>query len=108
MSTVASRTLAPRTQAFRTLDGSTVNLERTAIGTALGTDVLFPDSAGYSDARAIWNAMIERRPAAIVRCRDRDRRDQGGPLRRARTACCSACAAAATTSPATRVADGGL
>ena len=67
MSTVASRTLAPRTQAFRTLDGSTVNLERTVIGAALGTDVLFPDSAGYSDARAIWNAMIERQPAAIVR-----------------------------------------
>jgi len=67
MSTVASRTLAPRTQAFRTLDGSSVNLERTAIGAALGTDVLFPDSAGYSDARAIWNAMIERQPAAIVR-----------------------------------------
>jgi FAD/FMN-containing dehydrogenase len=31
-------------------------------------DVIIPESAEYNSARRIWNGMIDKRPAAIVRC----------------------------------------
>ncbi len=35
---------------------------------SLRGSLLAPDSPGYDEARAVWNAMIDRRPALIARC----------------------------------------
>lgn len=37
----------------------------------LAGELLTPDSSGYDDARTIFNAMIDRRPAVIVQCAGR-------------------------------------
>src|ERR1700741_5017954 len=36
--------------------------------TRLGAQVIVPDDPGYDEARALHNAMIDKRPALIVRC----------------------------------------
>ena len=55
---------------------------------ALGGDLIGPHSPGYDEARALFNAMIDKRPALIARPRDADgvaavirfARSQGLPL----------------------------
>ena len=35
-----------------------------------GGEIFMPGDPGFGPARAVWNAMIDRRPAIITRCRD--------------------------------------
>jgi FAD/FMN-containing dehydrogenase len=54
-----------------TMDGEskTVSGEQLAsLDAELRGDLLLPGSDGYDDARTLWNAMIERRPALVARC----------------------------------------
>ena len=53
------------------LDGNPMTLDAAAVdrfAAGLRGPLLRPGAAGYDDARSIWNAMIDRRPALIARC----------------------------------------
>ena len=55
--------------------GAAVASDETAIAefrAALRGDLLLPGDAGYDDARVIFNAMIDKRPALIARCAGAD------------------------------------
>ena len=55
-----------------TLDGRNTGIADDAVASlrdALAGNLLTPESPGYDDARAVWNAMIDRRPGLIVDCR---------------------------------------
>src|ERR1700754_1111160 len=57
---------------FSGLKGGTIVLSTdilTALRPQLRGILCLQDEAGYDEARTIWNAMIDRRPGAVVRCR---------------------------------------
>jgi FAD/FMN-containing dehydrogenase len=59
----------------KTESGGTVTLQAAALQalqTGLSGRLLAPGSSEYDEARTIWNAMIDRRPALIVRCLSAD------------------------------------
>jgi FAD/FMN-containing dehydrogenase len=45
-----------------------VNARLGELRAGLAGELILPPDAGYDQARTIWNAMIDRRPAMIVRC----------------------------------------
>jgi FAD/FMN-containing dehydrogenase len=61
---MAQLTLAGANGTQATLTDADVN----AFAKGLKGQVLKPDSAGYNEARSIWNAMIDKHPSLIVRC----------------------------------------
>ncbi len=57
---------------FNTIDGKHASLSSEVLDALRGGlrgDLCLPGEAGYDEARTIWNAMIDKRPAAVVRCR---------------------------------------
>ena len=45
-------------------------LQYRELATAVRGDLTVPGDPGYDEARAVYNGMIDKHPAAIVRCRD--------------------------------------
>ena len=59
------------TLSIRTLSGRSTEIDASSLQSfraGLQGELLTPDQPAYEEARQIWNAMIERRPAAILRC----------------------------------------
>jgi FAD/FMN-containing dehydrogenase len=57
--------------AIRTLDGASKRISHdivTGLRSKLRGTVALPGEDGYEAARTIWNAMIDRKPALVVRC----------------------------------------
>lgn len=55
----------------RSLNGELVRLSSETLeelNAALRGDVIGPDDTRYEESRQVWNAMIDRQPALIVRC----------------------------------------
>jgi FAD/FMN-containing dehydrogenase len=48
----------------------TMNPALARLRSSLRGSLVLPNDGGYDEARAVWNAAIDRRPAAIARCAD--------------------------------------
>ena len=60
---------------FKTSGGSSTTLDPSVandLKKRIQGEILTADSPGYDQVRAIWNAMIDRKPALIARCKTAD------------------------------------
>ena len=56
---------------FKTLKGNQIHIKQDTIDDLkrrLRGPVLLPGDVGYDESRAVWNAMIDRKPALVARC----------------------------------------
>jgi len=60
---------------FKTFSGSSTTLDPSVakdLATKVQGEILTADSPGFDKVRAVWNAMIDRKPALIARCKSAD------------------------------------
>ncbi len=53
-----------------TISAQIVSTPYKELAASLRGDLIVPDDPGYDEARAVYNAMISKHPAAVARCRD--------------------------------------
>ncbi len=61
------------TAAVKTISNGAVNLDEATVtnfAASIRGKLIYPDDPGYDEARSIYNAMIDKRPALIVQCVD--------------------------------------
>ena len=61
-------TLPPRTSDALAVQDALGDATIAALRSRLRGSLLRPGDPGYDDARSVWNAMIDRRPALVIRC----------------------------------------
>jgi len=60
---------------FKTFTGSNTTLDPSVakdLAKSMQGEILTVDSPGFDKVRVIWNAMIDRKPALIARCKTTD------------------------------------
>jgi FAD/FMN-containing dehydrogenase len=56
-----------QTLTLKTLTGNPICIDRSDLEGAVRAPLVFPESPEYDATRSVWNAMIDRRPAVIIR-----------------------------------------
>ncbi len=83
------------------LSGQSTVIEKAALNElsrSLHGQLILADSGEYDAARRVWNRMVDKRPAMIVRCADAADVSRAVTFARERN-CCSPCEAAGTAFP---------
>ncbi|MDF2731280.1 MAG: FAD-binding oxidoreductase, partial [Acidimicrobiia bacterium] len=57
---------------LRTLDGGEVDIDLSLLETIPGKGRLRPGDPGYDDATLIWNGLIDKEPALVIRPENSD------------------------------------